>query len=61
MTNSKIKLTTLSLCLGLRNKKEEFERLICENKINVLCLQKIEILNDYPVSLLTFSGYNYEN
>ena len=61
MDNSKIKIATLSLCLGLRNKKEEIKRLIKEKKIDILCLQETEIPNDYPIELLTFSGYNYEN
>ena len=61
MNNPKIKIATLNLCLGLKNKKEEIKRLIHENKIDILCVQESEIPIDYPVRLLTFSGYNYEN
>ena len=56
----KTKIASLNLCLGLRNKKEEVKRLIIENEIDILCLQEIEIPSNYPTSLLTFSGYNFE-
>ena len=59
--NITTRIATLNLCLGLRSKKEEVKRLIIENKIDIFCLQETEIPVDYPVELLTFKGYNYEN
>ena len=56
-----IKIATLNLCLGLKNKKEEVKRLILNNDIDILCMQETEIPADFPVELLTFKGYNYEN
>ena len=56
----KTKIASLNLCLGLRNKKEEVKRLIIENEIDILCLQETEIPSNYPTSLLTFSGFNFE-
>ena len=56
-----IKIATLNLCLGLKNKKEEVKRLIINNDIDILCMQETEIPADIPVELLTFKGYNYEN
>ena len=55
------KIATLNLCLGLKNKKEQVEKLIIDNKIEILCLQETEIPVNYPIDLLTFRGYNYEN
>ena len=60
MNKDVIKIATLNLCLGLKNKKEEVKRLIIENKIDVLCLKEKKIPNNFPVNKLTFSGYNYE-
>ena len=59
MDNTKI--GTLNLCLGLRSKKDEVKRLIKENKIDILCVQESEITKGYPIELLSFEGYNYEN
>ena len=59
--DSKTKIATLNLCLGLRSKKDEVKRLILENNIDILCVQETEIPKNYPVELLTFKGYNYEN
>ena len=59
--NTTTKIATLNLCLGLRSKKDEVKRLILENNIDILCVQETEIPKNYPVELLTFKGYNYEN
>ena len=56
-----IKIATLNLCLGLKNKKEEVKRLIQTNKIDILCVQETVIPKDFPVDMLTFRGYQYEN
>ena len=56
-----IKIATLNLCLGIKNKKEAVRTLIEENKIDILCLQETEITPDFPTKLLTFGGYNYES
>ena len=56
-----IKIATLNLCLGIKNKKNAVKKLIEEDKIDILCLQETELQNDFPIKLLTFRGYNYEN
>ena len=61
MDSKKIKIATLNLCLGLKNKKDEVKRLIKENEIDILCLQETEIISNYPVQLLSFGGFNYES
>ena len=55
------RIGTLNLCLGLRNKKEEVKRLIAENNIDILCMQETEIPKEFPIQMLTFKGYNFEN
>ena len=59
--NSTIKIATLNLCLGLKNKKEIVKKLILDNGIDILCLQETEIEPSFPVNLLTFRGYSYES
>ena len=51
-TNTKniLKIATLNLCLGLKNKKLDVENLLSENKINILCLQEVEIESNYVFS-----------
>ena len=56
-----IKIASLNLCLGLRNKKETVKQLIQENSISVLCVQETEIPVNFDTNLLTFKGYSYES
>ena len=37
------------------------KRIIINNDIDILCLQETDIPVDFPVEMLTFKGYNYEN
>ena len=55
-----IKLATLNLCLGLKNKREEVKRLLSKNGINILCLQETEIEKDYDKELLNINKYKLE-
>ena len=59
--DQKTKIATLNLCLGLKNKKEEVKRIIEENKIDILCVQETDLQVNYPIELLTFRGYKFEN
>ena len=56
-----IKIGTLNLCLGLKNKKTHVKNLILQNNIDVLCMQEIEIETNYDINLLSFKGYTLEN
>ena len=58
---STIKIATLNLCLGIRNKKDAVKKLIQDNEIDILCMQETEIEANYPCHLLAFKGYNYES
>ena len=55
------KIATLNLCLGLKNKKENVKKMIMDNDIDILCLQETEVTKYFPIDLLTFKGFNYEN
>ena len=59
--SSTIKIATLNLCLGLKNKKETLKRLIRENDIDIMCMQETDIEVDFPSELLAFKGFAYEN
>ena len=56
----KTNIASLNLCWGLKNKKDEVKRLMIDNEIDILCLQETEIQSNYPTSLLSFSGFNFE-
>ena len=56
-----MKIGTLNLCLGLKNKKDEVEKLIKEKKLDILRVQETELEKDYSTDILTFNGYNYES
>ena len=55
-----IKIATLNLCLGLKNKKDLIRELISENKIDILCAQEIEVHNDVPRKILSIKGFSFE-
>ena len=56
-----MKISTLNLCLGLKNKKLEISQLLNEHEIDVMCLQETEIENNYNPMLLVINGYEFEN
>ena len=58
--NDVIKIVTLNLCLGLKSKKLEVERLLKDQSVNSFCLQEVEIENSFDENLLSLSGYNFE-
>ena len=58
--NNTTKIGTLNLCLGLINKKLLVKNLIITENIDILCMQEIDVKNDYNVRLLTLPGMNLE-
>ena len=54
-----ITLGTWNLCLGLRNKKDYVSKMINEHKVDIMCLQEIDIEANYPHNILSFKGYNF--
>ena len=61
-TNSKIKIASLNLCLGLKFKKDLVKNILVENDIDVLSLQETEIESDFDCDcdLLSIPGYRFE-
>ena len=55
-----VKLGTLNLCLGLKNKKDLVRQLLIENKIDILCMQELEIEADFDCNLLRIPGYELD-
>ena len=54
------KISTLNLCLGLRSKKDEIERLMINNSIDILCMQETEIDLNHDTNILSCKNYNLE-
>ena len=55
-----INISTLNLCLGLRNKKYLVKNILEENNIDVLCMQETKIIGDINVSELKTSNFCLE-
>ena len=55
-----VKIATLNLCLGLKNKRLEVERLILNNNVDIMCLQEVEIEKDYDFQALNLDNYCLE-
>ena len=46
-----LKIGTLNLCLGLKNKKDLVKAILIENNIDILCMQEIEVEHDFDCNL----------
>ena len=55
-----LKIATLNLCLGLKNKKYLVKNLLEEKNIDILCMQETQINYNIDHSLLSFPGYIIE-
>ena len=55
-----VKIATLNLCLGLKNKRLEVERLMINNNVDIMCLQEVEIEKDYNFNALNLNNYCLE-
>ena len=60
MIRRDINIAILNLCLGLKNKKQIVDQMMKENKIDIFCLQEVEIESDFKTDLLNISGYALE-
>ena len=47
-----IKIATMNLCLGLKNKKDYVLGEILRNEIDISCLQEVEIESSFPAEML---------
>ena len=55
-----IKIETLNLCLGLKNKRIDVESLLINNDIKVLCLQEVEIEWGFDPETLKLKNFQFE-
>ena len=55
-----IKIATLNLCLGLKNKKLLVKKLLEENDIDILCMQETEVKKDIDHKELNISKFLLE-
>ena len=53
-----LKIATLNLCLGLKYKKLMVEQLMNSNKIDILCLQEVDLEFGFNENLLSIPGYD---
>ena len=60
MIRRDIKIATLNLCLGLKNKKQIVDQMRKWNKIYIFCLQEVEIESDFKTDLLNIAGFTLE-
>ena len=60
MKRTDIKIATLNLYLGLKNKKQLVDQMMKENKIDIFCLLEVEIESDLKTDLLNIAGYALE-
>ena len=55
-----LKIATLNLCLGLKNKKYLVKGLLEEKKIDILCMQETEVTDNINIKELSTSKYCLE-
>ena len=55
-----LKIGTLNLCLGLKNKKDLVKAILIENNIDIHCMQEIEVEHDFDCNLLRKPGFVLE-
>ena len=55
-----LKIATLNLCLGLKNKKDLVKAILLENEIDVLQMQETELEKDFDSKVLKIPGYVLE-
>ena len=46
--NQNVKIGTWNACIGISNKKDLIAQMINDNKIDILCLQKVELDQNVP-------------
>ena len=55
-----LKIATLKLCLGLKNKRIEVEKLLVANNIKILCLQEVKVEINLDPKLLSLKNFQFE-
>ena len=55
-----LKIGTLNLCLGLKNKRLDVENLMVVNNIKILCLQEIKIESNFDSNTLSPPNFSFK-
>jgi exonuclease III len=58
--NESLKVCTWNVCLGIKYKLRQVEEIMRKNKIDIICLQEVELSCEDDLSLLEISGYVME-
>ena len=58
--NQNITIATWNACLGISNKKDLITNMINENKIDILCLQEVEIDQKIITNMMSIKNQNIE-
>jgi hypothetical protein len=60
MKNSKLKISTWNLCLGISNKRDYIRSTLIEEEIDILNMQETELHPDNETNQLSIKGYKLE-
>ena len=60
MMAKQLKVATLNLGLGLKNKKDLVKELLMSNEIDILAMQEIELESNFDCNLLSIPGFTLE-
>ena len=55
-----MKIATWNVCLGLTSRKDEIQRILINEDIDICLIQEAEIPMDFPINDLTIRGYSIE-
>ena len=55
-----MELLHCNACLGISNKKDLITNMINENKIDILCLEEVEIDQKIITNMMSIKNYNIE-
>jgi endonuclease/exonuclease/phosphatase family metal-dependent hydrolase len=58
--NESLKVCTWNVCLGIKYKLRQVEEVMRKNKIDIICLQEVELSCEDDLSLLEINGYVME-
>ena len=57
---AELNIASLNLCLGIKNKKLDVERLLEDNVLDILCVQETEVESNFDVHCLDLKNFLFE-
>ena len=55
-----LRVCTWNVCLGIKYKLRQVEEVVKKNKIDIICLQEVELTNEDDITLIELDGYAME-